>query len=497
MRKVWTVILAAVLAVACLSAAGCGDKEPGRNPDIGKNGTLKVTYYKGGTGSEWITRLAEAFEDETLIKVELEPDANATTNAKTLLDAGRNLPDVMFLQYTNWREYVQKDWLAPMDDLYDGTFSFEMNGNTVTSSYAIDGTATGFFTNDGATSGAADLSDLIVGDFASYGYMAKTVLEDKHYWVVPWTCPSTGFAYNVKMFEEVGYSEPPATESELKDLISKLNAKGYTPFSWGGTEIKYWDFPVLTWWAQYSGVDTWHSFYEFESAEVFNDPGRVQALRLWQELLVNPLTGDFINSIDAPMGRDHMAAQTQFVAGNAAMTPTGAWLETEVGEFIKPGFKFRMMSVPAIEGAKEENGKPVQVLNTEAGSFACIPEKAANVQAAKAFLAFMNRPEWVEKFSETTGQPRPFNYHPSRLEGMSAWNESCFELYETSERMWRVSDSPIFTYAGVTEWPYYGGVGVYGNLAGASKTDPQTLCTKMYDYAAKQWKTWQKAAGIS
>lgn len=493
--KLFPIILSMIF-IAMFTLTACRNDENQRNPEIGKNGSIDITYYKGGTGDEWIEDLAMRFEDLTLIKVNLTSDANATKNAKTLLSAGRNLPDIMFLQYTNWREYVQKDWIIAMDDLYDGTFEYEINGNTITSSYSVDGTKTEFFTNSGETQDVT-LKDIIVEDFNDYGYMAKTVKDEKRHYIIPWTCPSTGIAYNVKMLKEVGYNQPPKDEAELRDLVAKLNAKGYTPFSWGGTEIKYWDFVVFTWWAQASGVDAWKAFYEFESAEVFADPGRVKALKLWQDLIVNPQTGEFINSISAPMGRDHMSAQTQFVAGNAAMTPTGAWLENEVGEFIMPGFEFEMMPVPAIEGAKTgDDGKPVQVLNTEAGSFACIPSGTKNADAAKAFLAFMNSPENVEKFSEFTGQPRPFNYYPSKLDNLSPWNKSCYELYETSERMWRTSSSPIYTYAGINEWPYYGGVGIYGNLAGADRQTPQYLCDYMYDFAVRQWPTWQKAAGI-
>ena len=270
-------------------------------------------------------------------------------------------------------------------------------------------------------------------------------------------------------------------------MCEKLVAKGIAPFSWGGQEMGYWSFPVLTWWAQYSGIETWENFYQFESPEVFNDEGRTQALRLWQDLLVDPDDGSVINSIDRPMGRDHMAAQTQFVSGNAAMTPTGSWIETEVGEFTKPGFRMKMMATPLIEGAKSDE----QLLNTSAGDFACIPKNADNVDAAKAFLAFMNRPEWVERFTQLTGVPRAFNYKPSTIEETSEFAQSCFELFENSTLMYRVSNSPLYIYANVSEWPKYGD-NVYGNLMTETKVSPEWIVNDMYEYAQKQWSTWEK-----
>lgn len=479
--KKWLMVILTFIisASVVLAAAGCANRN-----GAGENGTLKITYYKGGVGQEWIEDLAAAFEEATKIKVELTPDAKATENAKTLLEADRDLPDLMFILYTNWHEYVQKGWLADMDDLYDGTFSYTVNGTTFNSKYDVSGTSV--YSEDNKTSDLT-LHDIMTSDFVEYGKMAPKRGEEEHYYVMPWTSPCTGFVYNVDLLASVGYNDPPKTEEELKDCCVKLVAKGIAPFSWGGQEMGYWSFPVLTWWAQSSGVDTWKNFYQFESPEVFNDPGRTNALRLWQDLIVDPSNGSIINSIDKPMGRDHMAAQTQFVAGKAAMTPTGSWIETEVKEFAKPGFNMKMMPVPLISGAKSDE----QILNTSAGDFACIPKNAANIDAAKAFLAFMNRPEWVEKFTKTTGVPRPFNYKPSTLEGVSEFAKSCFDLFENSTLMYRVSNSPLYLYANVSEWPKYGD-NVYGNLMTETKKTPEWITNDMYEYAKKQWSTWEK-----
>lgn len=306
-KRLLMVALAACLGV-CTLFAGCDRSNSG----AGENGTLKITYYKGGTGSEWLEELAAEFEEATKIKVELTADAKATENAKTLLESNRDLPDLMFILYTNWHEYVQKGWLADMDDLFDGTFSYDVNDIRITSKYDVGNTSV--YAESGAKTGLT-LKDIMTSDFVDYGKMAPKRGEDEHYYVMPWTSPCTGIVYNVDILESVGYDQPPKTEAQLKDLCQKLVAKGIAPFSWGGQEMGYWSFPVLTWWAQSSGVDTWENFYQFESPEVFNDPGRTNALRLWQDLIVDPDDGSIINSVDKPMGRDHMSAQTQFVAG--------------------------------------------------------------------------------------------------------------------------------------------------------------------------------------
>ncbi len=146
----------------------------------------------------------------------------------------------------------------------------------------------------------------------------------------------------------------------------------------------------------------------------------------------------------------------------------GSWIENEVKDFIPDGFEMAFMPTPAIDGAKtDENGNIIQLCNTEAGDFAYVPKNAANVKAAKAFLAFMNRPEWIEKFTLYAGMPRPFNYKPSAISGISSFTKSSMEYYENSVKMWRVSDSPIYTYAGIRQWDPYGSTTVYGQLAGS------------------------------
>lgn len=478
-----------MVLIVCMGLAACGNKgNDGRNPDIGKNGTLKITYYKGGTGSLWIEELAKAFEDETLVKVELTDDAQATENALTLLDSNRDLPDLMFILYTNWQKFVQKGQLAQMDDLYDGTFSATFGNATITSKYNLNNT-TVYAANSSKGTDNLTLSDILEPEYLNYGKTSKTAVSDKHFWVMPWTSGTTGIVYNVDMLASVGYTNPPATYAELVDCCEKLAAKEIAPFAWGGEEFGYWDFVTMGWWAQYSGVEKWESFYQFENVEVFNDPGRVKALEAWKNLLVNN-DGTWKNSINAPMGRDHNDAHRVFISGGAAMCPTGSWIQTEVGKFLPKGFNMAMMPTPAIEGAKtDENGNVIQVCNTEAGDVGLIPKNAANVKAAKAFLAFMNRPEWVEKFTKYTGMPRPFLYQPSTLEGLSAFSKSCMEYYESSEKMWRVSDSPIYSYAGIRHWDPLGAATLYGNL---TVSDPSALCSQMYNSAKGKWDQWLK-----
>ncbi len=481
MVKVFSVVLGGAFLGMSLAACNKGGATSG--------GSIKISYFEGGTGSEWIEALAESFTNDTGIDVELDPDDQITNGAGTKLNAGRNLSDIMFIQYTNWREYVQQDWIVQMDDLYDGSFTYTAsNGYKIDSTYSLAGT--NVYSNKGAEATTATVYDMILNDFKDYGYVAPKAGEEKHFYVMPWHCPAVGIAYNETLLSQAGWEAPPATEAELRACIQDINTKlnGVSPFAWGGREAGYLDFVTFTWWAQYEGVDKQRAFYDFVSPEdSYQQEGREKALALWKDIFVKD--GEYINSIDGAITMDHGQAQRSFANGNAVFVVSGAYLENEIAAQIEgKDFKFKMMAVPAIEGAKEE-----KVLNTEAGTFACIPKQAGNVEAAKAFLAYMHRPEWIEKFSQISGALRPFNYKPSTLSDISAYNKSAFTLFETSKLMLRCSDSLMYAYVNPSVWSKYNSSGIYGKLR-EGKTAVE-LCDEMYQYAVNNWSVWQKSYG--
>lgn len=493
MRKTITKLLSCALSVlfAFGGFSACTKKGGG-------DGQLEILYFKGGTGSEWMDALCAEFEKDTGVKVKATPDNTITGSARTKLDAGRNLPDLMFIQLTNWREYVQKDWIAQMDELYDGSFGYTFkNGYTVTSSYDLTGTSVySNGSNSGESTTSVTLRDIIIDKFKDYGYVSRKINEQKHFYVVPWHSPCVGIAYNVDILKEAGWNAPPATESELFKCVDDINAlkdgsgnQKYSAFAWPGQEYGYWDFVTHTWWAQYEGVEEQRKFYDFESPEVFLQEGRAKALDLWQRLLVAD-NGAVKNSITGAEGLDHNAAQNEFAKGNAAFVVTGAFLKNEIRDITDETFHYKMMSVPMISGAKNENA----VLNTEAGTFACIPKKAKNTELAKAFLAYMNQPKWIEKFTYYSGQMRPFNYKPTTIDGLHEYTKSVCALFESSDLLIRVSDSAIFNYADVKEWVKYSSASLYALLKGPNKHSASEVCNNMYNYAVTEWSNYEKKA---
>ena len=94
------VLLVLILLFSAISLISCGEEQIG-----GENGSITISYYKGGTGSAWIEAIADAFARETGIAVELDDDNSITVNARTQLQAGRNLSDIMFIRSSRYGVY--------------------------------------------------------------------------------------------------------------------------------------------------------------------------------------------------------------------------------------------------------------------------------------------------------------------------------------------------------------------------------------------------------
>lgn len=411
------IAMAIVLALSACQSGSSGSKESGApatgSPSAsgkGQEATLKIAYFKGGFGEEWIKALASAFEQANPgVKVELEGDPGITEKMGPRLESGANLPDVAFVLRTGWQRWAIKGYLADLSDIYDAEID---NGKK--------------------------LKDKLQPGIAEYGK-----IKDK-YWVVPWTDGATGFVYNAQMFEDNGWSVPTTTK-ELEDLLPQIKAKGIAPFSWGGKVMSYWDFPVVGWWAQFEGSDGIETYKKMESPEVYGQQGRLKALEQFEKLLA-----DESNSIEGASGMDHIQSQMAFLQGKAAMIPNGGWLEMEMKNAMPEGFRMKMMQLPAIEGAKD-----AKVNNTMGGDFAVVPAKAKNAELGKQFLKFISSDEMLKLFTEKSGSVRPFVYDAASVPGLSEFSKSLIDIWQNSKNIYLYSENPVY-YSKFYDWPLAG-----------------------------------------
>ncbi|QMV41923.1 ABC transporter substrate-binding protein [Cohnella cholangitidis] len=157
--------------------------------------------------------------------------------------------------------------------------------------------------------------------------------------------------YNKKLLADAGIANPPKTTAELADAITKLEAKGITPFANAYKE----------WWV-------WKHI-----AQHFVDAAAQDANISPKELVDQFIAGDttfkdhpvlynnFFNFIDQtvkhgtdkPLERDSNAEVSDFASGKAAfMTGKGAWDEEAIKK-ITPDFQLGIMGYPVSDKAEQ------------------------------------------------------------------------------------------------------------------------------------------------
>lgn len=157
--------------------------------------------------------------------------------------------------------------------------------------------------------------------------------------------------YNKKLFAEAGITEAPKTLDELDEAITKLEAKGITPFANAYKE----------WWV-------WkHIFQHFLNAAA-EDAG-ITPKQLANDFIAGKTTFkdhpvlynnffDFTDltvkhGTDKPLERDSNAEVGDFATGKAAMmTGKGAWDEEAIKK-ITPDFEIGVMGYPVSDKAEQ------------------------------------------------------------------------------------------------------------------------------------------------
>ncbi|GHU98069.1 hypothetical protein FACS1894211_01220 [Clostridia bacterium] len=454
-KKLFVLFAAAVLALGVVACGkGKGTSRVGTNK-------LRISFVEAGYGRQWLVSWIDAYNaahpDEP-IEVELEGSSQMTGEIGTRLDAESNLSDIFIGLTTNWQSWAKKGQLEPLDDLY----ASEVDPGVTLTDFMVEG----------------------VRDFGKVG-------QNKY--AIPLNDGAAGIAYNKTMFDARGW-EVPTTVAELETLCNTISAApgNIAPFSWSG-QAMYWDFPVMTWWAQYEGVENFNNFYKFDSPEVFQQTGRVKALEVFQSLICRG-NGTAKNSADGSMSKNHIEAQMAFIQGKAAMIPNGAWLEYEMRNNIEPGsIEIRMMPTPVIAGAKTgADGQPIKLNNTMAGDFIIIPKLAENKELAKKFLQFVHSDAMSKLYTQKCGAPRPFKYSVKDITDLSGFTRSCLDIWENSVGLYEISQSPLFQVNYVNKWPSYGQP--YGVMI-TDNESPQTVVNTMYSYVQSQWSSWAAILG--
>jgi len=174
---------------------------------------------------------------------------------------------------------------------------------------------------------------------------------------VPWKINPIMMLYNVKLFREIGYAQPPRTYSEFLDAaekIKRLSRDGETRW------ISAFDIRL----------DWWHRFFDFYTfyiaasggntlvrgdSVLFENDRAVQVFRLFRTLYENGY---------CPMQRTS-ASGDLFLQGRVASRVTGPWDMVRVEKFKPEGFEYDFAPVPVpddYEGPVYTYGDPKNIV---------------------------------------------------------------------------------------------------------------------------------------
>ncbi len=307
MKKIVVFLLA--LATA-FSLVGC---KPPAVEDTETN--VIIEMYSQGYGSDVMNAWARRFEEKNEgVTVTVIPNPTLLDQAvQSKLGLGvKNPVDIFFSATLNFRDIIDKgpsylqgyDYetaFADLSDVYDTVIDASVPGDNKK-----------------------------VKKKMHPNYIEHYTMNGKQY-AMPYISEPNGFVYNADFFEENGWTIP-RTTNEMIELVTKISEEGYTPFVWPG-QAGYWNYPVMTWWAQYEGeqgmADFWSGKdrYGSYSAEIFRQYGREAAFKVMEDLVYREK-----NSFPGSIEFTNDSAQMEFYkeANKIVMMPSGGWLENEM-----------------------------------------------------------------------------------------------------------------------------------------------------------------------
>ena len=478
-KKIIAILLAALMVFA-VSGCSNGDSDTDTVSSDGRR-ILRVTYLKAGYGDAVFTALANKFMKKYPdVLVKLYPDENIDSNAETQLTSGKNVKDVYYA--SSWgavRRWAVKGYVEDITELYT-TVEVE----------------------DGKT-----INDVIMP------HVKDTCKLYDSYWAIPNEASVNGLIYNEDMFEKYGWKVPTTTK-ELLDLCDQIvdaeikwvdergnttNTK-ITPLVFGGSgNDGYWNAMLNVWWLQYSGKDKLDTFSKFESKEVYQDEGRLEALKVFRKVVFDSISDYAPANV---MSKDAKTAQLDFLRGKAAMIPCGSWFETEMSSAINrfaKNMSFKMMATPMITDnvgnslAKDEN---VNYLWDGTTTNWFIPKgelnaSVRNVDDAKKWISFMCTQDALNIWTTHTGGIRPYKYDTSKTSSVYAsattFSKSLMDVWNSAVPYRFVSQDKKAILGYATLWPQQRSpfVDMYNNSRSAAKYYENDI-----EFVNKEWDRW-------
>ena len=404
MKKILAVLLCLSLALAFTACGGKGNESyPVEGLGDWERMTdntddIDVTIVNAGIGQEWINNMAQAYEDDTGVHVNVSFAEDSAIQSHFASDRESVYSD-LYLTFSSY------SWLT-----WAGTGKL----------YSLD-EAVGMEYNDGTT-----INGKMYDMFEEYG-----MFNGSRY-ILQFTYAPTGIVYNVDYLAELGYDSFPTTWSGLlqlcRDILSsdlKAGSRKVMPLSFGGSvdDLNNW---FRTLWAQ-QDPDAYQEFFNYNDTSgapqgLLSDE-RLHALEAIYDLLA-PANGYSTTTLEGAASDTHINSETWFLLGYTAFCPTGAWFETEISSVLRDSeVNYAFAVLPSLNDP-ETNQPYEQVLDINLPTeYFCIPAKCSNPEGAADLLRYMCHEVNLQKIHEMTGMPLAFDYDMESLD-LNEWQRS-------------------------------------------------------------------------
>lgn len=462
--------------MSAMALVSCGGGGTSVDPAVEQ---VSIVAYNGGYGTDWLQDICEAFTKETGIIATYSADSAILQKIESQL-TGTCEYDIFMSHGLAWQNYAKRGLLTSLDDLYatkvDGDKTFEQR---------------------------------VLPEALNHVKYAGAD-EQEHYFKVPFTQGVGGFVYNVKMFQEKGWTVP-TTYAELTTLCAKIVADtngSVKPFAWSGARDYYWDYPIYEWWCELEGKQSYDAWMELKDEdgkyakgyENWNPDTKFanfkRAFQMWYDLVgTHP---EYAN--DKAYNASLLNAQRAFFRQEAAMIPYAHWCKKEIEKAMKSEFTFDIAMMPTPK-ANPSTQKNINFM-VGFGDSMIVPKKARHAANAKKFLAFMSKEVACKAFVEKADGPfLGFDYSSIDLSSITANNtyvKSLHDILKNSVNISTDSNNPILVTNGDTFiQPWVNNTRYYKDVTAGTETGSVSdIMAKVYNSAKDSWAGWVRNAGV-
>ena len=212
---------------------------------------------------------------------------------------------------------------------------------------------------------------------------------------LPVTYSVQGLWYNVNMFEAHGWKIPKTWEDFLK-LCDAIKASGVAPIVHQG---RYPSYYMILFRALLYKIGGNALLIELDNLVpgAWERPEVLRAARMCRELI------DRGYILEGSAAFTHTEAQMVWLQGKAAMVPCGTWLENEMKASIPPGFRMRIMPLPAVAGGKGS----AEAIQASAGAALWVPAQAKHPEWGMEYLRILLSKKMAQNFVRKVGDIIP------------------------------------------------------------------------------------------